>query len=151
MNFGSRLPHATPEIKRNFVVPDTYDTGRLERAFNMTSNLKNPKALLSMDKSPIRDNSMYKLDHTYMSEIKRKTRKKSFGLSDYLPTNVGRTVDLRSNASCFSRNIGSISRPNASTYFDSSIMPQIRQELRDFGSKISVHEPRTTNRSLSHL
>ena len=40
MDIGKRLGHDPPAIKRNFVVPDTYDTERLERAFNMTSNLK---------------------------------------------------------------------------------------------------------------
>ena len=87
---GKRLGHNSPEIKRNFVVPDTYDTERLRNAFNLTSNLKNPKALITMNRAAARDNMLYKLDESYVNDLKRETRKKSFGIADYLPNSVRR-------------------------------------------------------------
>ena len=103
MDIGKRLAHASPEIKRNFVVPDTYDTERLRNAFNLTSNLKNTKALVTMSKSPVRDNLMYKLDADYLEDLKRETRKKSFGMGDYLPNSLRRKSEWAENS--LSRNI----------------------------------------------
>ena len=49
----------------------------------MTSNLKNNKVLITMEKSPLRDNVLYKkLDEDYMNDMKRETKKKAFGLAD---------------------------------------------------------------------
>ena len=121
MDIGKRLAHDSPEIKRNFVVPDAYDTERLRNAFNMTSNLKNNKALVTMHKSPVRDNTMYKFDDDYLADLKRETRKKSFGIADYLPNSLRRKSDWSTKES-ISRNL-SKSRFNQSTYADSATMP----------------------------
>ena len=121
MDIGKRLAHDSPEIKRNFVVPDAYDTERLRNAFNMTSNLKNPKALVTMHKSPIRDNLLYKFDDDYLADLKRETRKKSFGIADYLPNSLRRKSEW-TNKDTISRNL-SKSRFNNSTYCDTTAMP----------------------------
>ena len=43
MNIGKRLGHESPEIKRNFVVPDTYDTERITQGFEAMSSFKKRK------------------------------------------------------------------------------------------------------------
>ena len=104
MSIGKRLPHDSPEIKRNFVVPDTYDTERLRNAFNLTSNLKNPKALITMERAAIRDNLLYKFDQEYLNDLKRETRRKSFGMADYLPNSLRRKSEWQSKDN-ISRNL----------------------------------------------
>lgn len=71
MDIGKRLGHDSPEIKRNFVVPDTYDTDRITKGFQALSSFKQKKTLVAMDKSPVRDNILYKFDDDYVSEMKR--------------------------------------------------------------------------------
>ena len=71
MNIGKRLGHESPEIKRNFVVPDTYDTERITQGFEAMSSFKKRKTLVAMDKSPARDNILYKFDEEYVKDMKR--------------------------------------------------------------------------------
>ena len=47
-----------------------------------------------MDKSPERNNMLYRLDEDYVNDLKRETRKQTFGLADYLPNSIKRKSDF---------------------------------------------------------
>ena len=57
-----------------------------------------------MDKSPERNNMLYKLDEDYVNDLKRETRKQSFGLADYLPNSIKRKPEYSSTKDGHSRN-----------------------------------------------
>ena len=105
----------------------------------MTSNLKCPKALVTMHKSPIRDNILYKLDEDYINDLKRETRKKNFGMADYLPNSVRRKSEFGAKYDTVSRNQRSNgSLFNASTYCDTTPMPHIRAgSISELGSALA--------------
>ena len=145
MNIGKRLGHESPEIKRNFVVPDTYDTDRITKGIEAMSSFKKRKTLVAMDKSPARDNILYKFDEEYVKDMKREQRLKSFGIADYLPNSLQRKSDYMSNVDGLSRNV-SKSRFNQSTFCDTIILPKMRKgSISELGSNFGV----TANPSMS--
>ena len=145
MNIGKRLGHESPEIKRNFVVPDTYDTIGITKGYQALSHVKQERTLVAMDKSPTRDNILYKFDEEYVKEMKREQRLKSFGIADYLPNSLRRKSDYTSNLDGLSRNI-SKSRFEKSTFCDTITLPKMRKgSISELGSNFGV----TANPSMS--
>ena len=57
-----------------------------------------------MEKSPERNNMLYRLDEDYVNDLKRETRKQSFGLADYLPNSIKRKPEYSSTKAGHSRN-----------------------------------------------
>ena len=100
-----------------------------------------------MDKSPTRDNILYKFDEEYVKEMKREQRLKSFGLADYLPNSLQRKADYTSNLDGLSRNI-SKSRFEKSTFCDTITLPKMRKgSISELGSNFGV----TANPSMSQI
>ena len=100
-----------------------------------------------MDKSPARDNILYKFDEEYVKDMKREQRLKSFGIADYLPNSLQRKSDYVSNVDGLSRNI-SKSRFNQSIFCDTITLPKMRKgSISELGSNFGV----TANPSMSQL